>query len=134
MVIDGITIGHLCCGVHGCKQPLASNQNRFCSIHTTQDQICSIVGCTSPVSSGRQVCSDLTHISMEDLYHLHGQSHFQLQNQLQCACMAGVAIGAPSNKMDINKWAELDKEVFGVNADGEALPATIPQASSGVRA
>ncbi|KAJ7662582.1 hypothetical protein DFH06DRAFT_987125 [Mycena polygramma] len=33
LVIDGITIGHPCCGVHDCPEPLITNRHRFCSGH-----------------------------------------------------------------------------------------------------
>ncbi|PPQ97517.1 hypothetical protein CVT26_006518, partial [Gymnopilus dilepis] len=33
-VCDGVTIGHACCGVHGCHSPLPTNRHRFCEKHS----------------------------------------------------------------------------------------------------
>ncbi|KAK6967007.1 hypothetical protein R3P38DRAFT_2512649, partial [Favolaschia claudopus] len=42
VVIDGITIGHPCCGIHNCPEPLISNRHRFCYGHNHHDKICAV--------------------------------------------------------------------------------------------
>ncbi|KAI0039532.1 hypothetical protein FA95DRAFT_1585268 [Auriscalpium vulgare] len=58
IVVDGITLGHPCCGVFGCKVPLANNRHRFCPVHTPLHYVCAVNGCDSPVVPGSKTCSD----------------------------------------------------------------------------
>jgi len=50
VVTDGVTIGHPCCGIHNCHEPLANNHDRFCPDSLlTHLCICTIVDCKCSV-------------------------------------------------------------------------------------
>ncbi|KAG2012844.1 hypothetical protein CC2G_009809 [Coprinopsis cinerea AmutBmut pab1-1] len=88
VVVDGVTVGRPCCGVHNCKNPLTSNKDRFCSSHQSHTRICCIVTCTASAVAGRRTCGDRAHQKVEDLYLERGTARFQLQQQLQRARVA----------------------------------------------
>jgi hypothetical protein len=47
VVVDGVTVGHPCCAVHNCFEPLENQCNHFCSSHKkTEGRVCAIKGCT----------------------------------------------------------------------------------------
>ncbi len=66
VVMDGITIGRPCCGVHDCKEPLPSQRARFCQSHSGLDAFCVVVGCTAHAEPKFQTCSEPTHRALED--------------------------------------------------------------------
>ena len=66
VVMDGITIGRPCCGVHDCKEPLPSQRARFCRTHSHLDALCVVVGCTTQAEPKFQTCPDPTHRALED--------------------------------------------------------------------
>ncbi|KAJ7176233.1 hypothetical protein C8R43DRAFT_943027 [Mycena crocata] len=47
LVVDGITIGHPCCGVHDCPEALITNRHRFCRGHDHRHHICAVEGFTA---------------------------------------------------------------------------------------
>lgn len=61
VVVDGVTVGHPCCMVHNCTEPLRSTRNKFCQVHWNQESICAVVGCSEPVSPGFQTCINTEH-------------------------------------------------------------------------
>ncbi|KAG2032178.1 hypothetical protein BDR03DRAFT_936104 [Suillus americanus] len=59
--IYGVTIGHPCCGIHNCHEPLTNNRDRFCSNHhLTHLHICAIVN-SVPTNS------DTSDVAIADL-------------------------------------------------------------------
>lgn len=80
VVIDGITIGHPCCAVHGCQENLERQTDRFCKTHKVCDKICSVVGCSAPVVEGHLACADQTHRQAEERHLLHAQSRVRRPN------------------------------------------------------
>lgn len=88
VVIDGVTIGHPCCGHPNCKIPLANNQDRFCGNHNGLKDVCAIVGCSNMVVAGRKVCTMPEHQDVEDVYNARGQARFQLKERLERAHVA----------------------------------------------
>ncbi|TBU38024.1 hypothetical protein BD309DRAFT_1059390 [Dichomitus squalens] len=66
VVMDGITIGRPCCGVHDCKEQLSSQRARYCPKHSGLDSCCVVVGCTAQASSSYQTCEEPTHRALED--------------------------------------------------------------------
>ncbi|THH18979.1 hypothetical protein EUX98_g8864 [Antrodiella citrinella] len=85
VVMDGITIGHPCCGVLNCHVPLANQRHRFCPNHANQNSICSVKDCSEPVVDGSLACCDPQHQEMERVSKERGQAFFQLQNRLKAA-------------------------------------------------
>jgi hypothetical protein len=75
VVTDGVTVGRPCCAVPYCKNPLATNQHRFCSLdplHHACELICAIDGCERPVTTDGKTaaksCDDPCHMKMEMIY------------------------------------------------------------------
>ncbi|KAI0690725.1 hypothetical protein C8T65DRAFT_587708, partial [Cerioporus squamosus] len=65
-VMDGIAIGHPCCGVHDCQEPLPSQRARFCSKHAHLNSRCAVIGCEADVTPGFQTCAEPSHRTIED--------------------------------------------------------------------
>ncbi|KAG8850470.1 hypothetical protein FRB91_009052 [Serendipita sp. 411] len=82
VVVDGVTIGHPCCSVHDCKNPLPTNHSRFCTEHTGQAMYCCIVGCTKLAAPDFRTCSTPAHRQMETFRYERGKAMFQLKNRL----------------------------------------------------
>ncbi|KAG2355186.1 hypothetical protein BDR07DRAFT_1543642 [Suillus spraguei] len=89
VITDGVTVGHPCCGIHNCHEPLANNCDRFCTDHLlTHLHICAIVNCERSVTPLTRTCNDPTHQAIEKAYTQCGQARFQLQERLQRAYVA----------------------------------------------
>ncbi|KAF8221377.1 hypothetical protein L208DRAFT_1328342 [Tricholoma matsutake] len=54
-MIDGVMVGWPCCAIHNCKTPLKNNQHCFCPHHSAHDNVCSIVGCSTPTAADSQM-------------------------------------------------------------------------------
>jgi hypothetical protein len=88
VVIDGVTVGRPCCGVHNCKDPLPTNRHRFCVEHQDLANVCAIVGCDQPIVAGKRTCNDSVHQDIERIHTERGQAQFQLQERLKRARVA----------------------------------------------
>jgi hypothetical protein len=88
VVIDGVWIGHPCCGIAHCRVPLKSNRDRFCPVHSSEDEICAVMDCTNPVSSGSKVCNLIEHQQAEKMHNMQGKSCFKLKARLKRAQFA----------------------------------------------
>jgi hypothetical protein len=58
VVTDGVTVGHPCCVVPQCKNPLNSTWHHFCSLdpdHLHHETICAVEGCEEPVHQKMEV-------------------------------------------------------------------------------
>lgn len=99
VVTDGVTVGHQCCGIHNCHEPLANNHDRFYPDHLlTHLCICAIVNCERSVTPSTRTCDDPTHQAIEKAYTQCSQAHFQLQEHLQ---RAYVAVPTNSDTSDV---------------------------------
>ena len=86
VVVDGVTVGHPCCTVHNCFEPLETQQNRFCKSHeATEGRVCAIKGCTQLHQKDAHVCSDPEHVEAERIHVERGQARFQLKGHLERA-------------------------------------------------
>ena len=56
--MDGITIGHPCCGEHDFKVPLALQHDCFCSVHQGMgyEHCCSITDCMQDIGGHHETC------------------------------------------------------------------------------
>jgi hypothetical protein len=88
VVIDGVTVGRPCCGVHNCKNPLPTNRHRFCIEHEELKNICAIVDCEQPITAGKRTCADPLHQDVERIHTERGQAQFQLKERLKRARVA----------------------------------------------
>ncbi|KAF9538244.1 hypothetical protein CPC08DRAFT_651514, partial [Agrocybe pediades] len=85
-VCDGITIGHPCCAVHDCKEPLASHRGRFCDSHVRQyGSACAVQECSDKKEKGFRTCPLPEHRSLETTYFSKHKSVSQLRERLQKA-------------------------------------------------
>ncbi|KDR76382.1 hypothetical protein GALMADRAFT_480195 [Galerina marginata CBS 339.88] len=82
IVTDGITIGHPCCGVAHCDQPLQNNQDRFCSLHQDEENICAVVNCRNRVEVGYLTCHLEKHRALETHRKMSKKGFFQLRDHL----------------------------------------------------
>ncbi|KAG9052736.1 hypothetical protein FS842_009330 [Serendipita sp. 407] len=82
MVTDGIVMGHPCCSIHDCKNPLPSTQSRFCSEHQDQENLCATVGCSNAVLPGSKACGDAVCQRLEQERKERGKAMFQLKERL----------------------------------------------------
>ncbi|KAF7968972.1 hypothetical protein HWV62_28773 [Athelia sp. TMB] len=83
VVTDGVTIGHPCCGVHDCKEPLRSQRNRFCPTHWDKNTECAVVGCTNAMSPSHTTCAEPDHRSLETRGVEAHTAMFQLRRRLE---------------------------------------------------
>jgi hypothetical protein len=89
VVIDGVTVGHPCCGIHNCHNPLAKNRHRFCPQHApVHNLVCSVVGCDRRVQANKLTCDITEHQEVERIHHERGQACFQLKDRLLRAKVA----------------------------------------------
>lgn len=134
VVIDGVTVGFCCCGIHNCHTALASNRHRFCPDHVDRNLICAIVDCEEPVMEGRLACANEKHQEVENLHHARGQSRFQLKDRL---ARANVAHPNDLVAEEINLEELVDDEVFEGEVDEpqqEDIPSTEEDKPKKIRA
>ncbi|KAJ7134925.1 hypothetical protein C8R43DRAFT_1072732 [Mycena crocata] len=79
---DGVTVGHVCCGVHDCKIPLSNQRAWFCPSHNGLRFVCAVNGCTQPVSEGWRTCLDQAHRAYEVDRRMQGKAMFRLRARL----------------------------------------------------
>ncbi|KAF7308041.1 hypothetical protein MKEN_01166400 [Mycena kentingensis (nom. inval.)] len=87
---DGITIGHPCCGVLHCPNPLKKHHDRFCEQHAYRANFCCVEGCSAPSDHqhGYLTCSDPNHRELETKRKKRDKAMFQLRLRV---ARAGVA-------------------------------------------
>ncbi|KAF8582316.1 hypothetical protein K439DRAFT_1647640 [Ramaria rubella] len=82
VVTDGISLGHPCCGVHNCKEPLSSNLDRYCQNHVDLSNKCAVVKCHADPGKGYRTCPMPSHRAAEEHYQARGKAMFQLRRRL----------------------------------------------------
>lgn len=125
VVIDGVTLGHPCCGEPNCKVPLANNHDRFCPSHTHLNQICAVVHCSLPAVIGRKTCALSNHEAVENVHNDRGQARFQLKERLRRAQLAHPRDAFPVESANsISQLVDDDnaEEGFGFNSGGQIIP------------
>ena len=126
VVIDGVTLGHPCCGEPNCKVPLANNHDCFCPRHTYLNQICAVVNCSHLAVIGRKTCALSGHEAVENIHNDRGQSRFQLKERLRHAQLAHPHDAFPVEAANSNISHLVDddntEEEFGINGGGQVIP------------
>lgn len=64
-VTDGVTVGHPCCAVLNCQEPLVQGRDRYCHAHQGQSDVCAVEGCDGITSRGFVTCADPRHRAWE---------------------------------------------------------------------
>ncbi|KAF8797810.1 hypothetical protein BYT27DRAFT_7228805 [Phlegmacium glaucopus] len=114
VVIDGVTVGHPCCGFPNCKVPLDNNRHRFCPEHLNLNSVCAIIGCSNPVIPGKCCCVVREHQAIEELKERYERAHLAHPDD---------SIG--NEVTSINEIVEDDEEqTFEPSNDGQPLPVT----------
>ena len=57
VVIEGVTVGHPCCAVHNCKNPLSNNRHCYCATHITQAEQLQLLHASSWQLMGRKLAT-----------------------------------------------------------------------------
>lgn len=82
-VTDGITLGHPCCGVHDCKEPLRSQRAHHCETHRDNDSKCAVIDCTNDASPKHATCENPEHRGLETSGVEAHTAMFQLRRRLE---------------------------------------------------
>jgi hypothetical protein len=136
VVIDGVTLGHPCCGEPNCKVPLSNNHDRFCPSHTHLNQICVVVSCSLPAVIGRKTCALSNHEAVENVHNDRGQARFQLKERLRRAQLAHPRDAFPIEAANsISQLVDDDntEEGFGFNSRGLIIPVASEEQSTVTR-
>lgn len=64
-VTDGVTVGHPCCFVLNCQEPLEKGRDRYCPLHRHLTEICAVDGCEGRTTRGFVTCVDPAHRAWE---------------------------------------------------------------------
>ncbi|KJA13704.1 hypothetical protein HYPSUDRAFT_72911 [Hypholoma sublateritium FD-334 SS-4] len=83
IVSDGVTIGHPCCNVAHCPQPLLHKRKRFCPGHEYLEGLCAVEGCLDPIIEDSMTCNNLKHREMYKTYQKRNGANFQLKKRLE---------------------------------------------------
>jgi hypothetical protein len=73
--MDGVMIGHPCCSVHDCPNPLESIKNHFCAEHMDNNKICAVTLCYAWSENGYCTCEAPNHRAAEVYLHQKGHIH-----------------------------------------------------------
>ena len=83
VVVDGVTIGHPCCGEHGCCRPLASARDHYCPSHAHLSSLCVVMSCNETAQNGFRTCSHPDHRKLETKYEMSSKAMFQLRRRYE---------------------------------------------------
>ena len=79
---DGISLGHPCCAIHDCKEPLVNSKHHFCPLHMAWADRCVVWGCLASAETPFHTCTDPAHRDAEQRYTKRGKAMFQLKQRL----------------------------------------------------
>jgi hypothetical protein len=87
VVTDGVTLGHPCCKVHNCTNPLPSNRAHFCNSvaddHRLLKELCVVTGCDKKAEKDHLTCSYKEHRELEEQRKGSGKAFFRLRELLR---------------------------------------------------
>lgn len=72
-VTDGVTLGHPCCNIADCKEPLAKVTDEFCHLHVDNGARCCVRGCMMPREQGFRTCVLREHRAEENSRIMRGR-------------------------------------------------------------
>lgn len=126
-VSDGVTIGHPCCAVQDCKNPLESHSKRFCLHHKQQEEKCAVVGCSKAACIGHQTCDEPNHRSLEIVRNKTNSAMFQLRRRLE---KSRATIRSPEDKQSSDNILDDDEIVIEVDGDLEETCSGKPESGN----
>ncbi|GJE98851.1 hypothetical protein PsYK624_150880, partial [Phanerochaete sordida] len=109
VVVDGVTIGHPCCAIHNCQEPLANQRHRYCQSHSAQNSICAIQGCEEPIGAPNTlVCNNAVHRKIWTRHKERGQARFTLAARLRNARL--MTAPADADEVSLEQLSDLATE------------------------
>ena len=86
VITDGVTLGHPCCKVDNCTNPLPSNRAHFCDSleddHHLLKELCVVTGCDKKAEKDHLTCSHKEHRELEEQRKGSGKAFFRLRDSL----------------------------------------------------
>ncbi|KAJ7105049.1 hypothetical protein C8R43DRAFT_906802 [Mycena crocata] len=95
-VHDGVTVRHLCCSVHDCREPLPSQQSHFCNTHQDRIKVCCVYGCNSLAEPGFRTCALRDHRDFQAQTEMQNTAMFQLHSRLRAAGISQTPAETPA--------------------------------------
>lgn len=80
IVIDGVTLGHLCCAASPCFEPFANNRDHFCPTHRMLALTCRIKDCRNKAVGDTLAYHLPSHANAYGVHKVRGQGRFQLKH------------------------------------------------------
>ncbi|KAJ7166282.1 hypothetical protein B0H12DRAFT_1040638, partial [Mycena haematopus] len=111
-VHDGVTVRHVCCGVHDCTEALPTQRSRFCHTHSERDRICCIYGCEAVVESGFRTCALPSHREFQTETDERNSAMFQLRSRLRNAGSASQNTELPRLKGKVGRSWTHNEQLF----------------------
>ncbi|KAF6741043.1 hypothetical protein DFP72DRAFT_886318 [Ephemerocybe angulata] len=126
VVIDGVTLGHPCCGVHNCTLPLKSNRHRYCPKHLEEgeDTYCCVVGCRALAVGSTRSCLIPSHITAVKERLEMGKARFYLKSQLEKSKAVQIISSLPRLADDDENDHDEHADVSDVEIDTESSDPT----------
>lgn len=119
VVMDGVTIGHPSCAVHGCRRALQSPKDRFCTIHKSHDGDCVVVGCSGKQEIGFRTCAIPEHREKESHLQAQNKAMFQLKHRLERLQVAQLKSSMPVE--DFSEGDSTDEEIISKEAEPKGV-------------
>ncbi|TFK95166.1 hypothetical protein BDV98DRAFT_618550 [Pterulicium gracile] len=96
IVMDGVTLGHPCCGVHACQTPLTSNRDCFCFNHWGLNNVCFVNVCGAGIVAGTRACSGVEHQQLFKRLTEHSNSSYHRKERYR---KLGVPFPLPTDSL-----------------------------------
>lgn len=127
-VVNGVTVGHACCSVHGCKHPLERQYHHFCRHHAHLRHSCRIEGCARQASAHHKTCDLPQHHDLELQKTVANKAMFQLRSRLR-------KLGVPEGgNTEPDVLLEMDDPLADDGAGGDQPnPPAVPEAETSGR-
>ncbi|EPQ54160.1 hypothetical protein GLOTRDRAFT_44279 [Gloeophyllum trabeum ATCC 11539] len=129
VVTDGVSIGHPCCAVHDCQEPLMPMKGaRYCRLHAGYETKCAVISCDKAAEVGFATCATKEHREMEKHKTQAGKAMFQLKRRLERlhvsqthdSLSTSAPVDDPLYSLDVEGTGTADEEA---TIDSEDVPA-----------
>jgi hypothetical protein len=82
VITDDVSLGHPCCAVHDCKEPLIMSKHQYCPSYLGMKDKCAVMSCAVVADPGFWTCPKPGHQAAEDRFTECGKVMFQLKEPL----------------------------------------------------
>lgn len=122
VVTDGVTLGHPCCNVHNCPEPLPTNRVKHCRTHSHLEAQCAVIECTAPRAPRSLVCTLPEHHALEVARRILGSSQFQLKERLRRQGAVVASSSIPAGSAPVLSGGDSDDDEILPRVDEGAKP------------